>query len=67
MPKFRGINYQRNGNKNQSSNQANFPKVSQNPPKSNEYASSDLNIDLGGRLSNAKMLVPMSELMKIPY
>jgi hypothetical protein len=37
-----------------------------NPPKSKVYASSDLNIDLGGWLSNAKMLVPVSELMKIP-
>jgi hypothetical protein len=30
------------------------------------YASSELNIDLGGWLSNAKMLVPVSEIMKIP-
>jgi hypothetical protein len=66
MAKFRGITYQRNGNKNQSNNQENFPKVAQNPPKSNVYASSDLNIDLGGWLSNAKMLVPVLELMKIP-
>jgi hypothetical protein len=66
MAKFRGITYQRNGNKNHSNNQANFPKVVQNPPKSDVYASSDLNIDLGGWLSNAKMLVPVSGLMKIP-
>ena len=27
MAKYRGITYQRNGNKNQSNNQANIPKV----------------------------------------
>jgi hypothetical protein len=56
MAKFRGITYQRNGNKSQDKNQANIPKVaSQLPPKSNVYASSELNIDLGGWLSNAKI------------
>jgi hypothetical protein len=30
------------------------------------HVNSDLNIDLGGWLSNAKMLVPVSEIMKIP-
>jgi hypothetical protein len=30
------------------------------------YVNSDLNIDLGGWLSNAKMLVSVSEIMKIP-
>jgi hypothetical protein len=30
------------------------------------YVNSDLNIDLGGWLINAKMLVPVSEIMKIP-
>jgi hypothetical protein len=30
------------------------------------YVSSDLNIDLGRWLSNAKMLVPVLEIMKIP-
>jgi hypothetical protein len=30
------------------------------------YANSELNIDLGGWLSNAKMLVPVSKIMKIP-
>ena len=29
------------------------------------HASSDLNIDLGGWLNNAKMLVSVSEIMKI--
>jgi hypothetical protein len=66
MAKFKGITYQRNGNKSQDKNQANIPKVAPTPPKSNMYASSELNIDLGGWLSNAKMLVPVSEIMKIP-
>jgi hypothetical protein len=66
MAKFKGITYQRNGNKSQDKNQANIPKVAPTPPKSNVYASSELNIDLGGWLSNAKMLVPVSEIMKIP-
>jgi hypothetical protein len=66
MAKFKGITYQRNGNKSQEKNQANIPKVAPTPPKSSMYASSELNIDLGGWLSNAKMLVPMSEIMKIP-
>ena len=30
------------------------------------HRSSDLNIDLGGWLNNTKMLVPMSEIIKIP-
>ena len=30
------------------------------------HTSSDLNIDLGGWLNNAKMLVIVSEIMKIP-
>jgi hypothetical protein len=36
------------------------------PPKSNVPINADLNIDLGGWLNNAKMLVPVSEIMKIP-
>jgi hypothetical protein len=47
-------------------NQANILKVAPTPPKSNVHANSDLNIDLGGWLTNAKMLVPVSEIMKIP-
>jgi len=66
MAKYRGIIYQRNGKKNQYRNQANIPKVAPTPPKSNVHTNSDLNIDLGGWLSNAKMLVPVSEIMKIP-
>jgi hypothetical protein len=66
MAKYRGITYQRNGNRNQDRNQANFPKVAQTPPKIMVHSSSDLNIDLEGWLNNAKMLVPVSEIMKIP-
>jgi hypothetical protein len=36
------------------------------PPKTMVHTSSKLNIDLGGWLNNAKMLVPVSEIMKIP-
>jgi hypothetical protein len=36
------------------------------PPKSNVPSNADLNFDLGGWLSNAKVLVPVSEIMKIP-
>jgi ribonuclease HI len=66
MAKYRGITYQRNGNKSQDKGQTSVPKVSSTPPKSNVPINADLNIDLGGWLSNAKMLVPVSELMKIP-
>jgi hypothetical protein len=66
MARYRGITYQRNENRNQERNQVNIPKIAPTPPKSYVYASSDLNIDLGGWLSNAKMLVSMSEIMKIP-
>jgi hypothetical protein len=66
MAKFRGITYQRNGNKSQDKNQANVPKVAPTPPKSSVHANSELNIDLGGWLSNAKMLVLVLEIMKIP-
>jgi hypothetical protein len=64
MAKYRGITYQRNGNKGQDKGQTSVPKVS--PSKSNVPINTDLNIDLGGWLSNAKMLVPVSEIMKIP-
>jgi hypothetical protein len=66
MAKFRGVTYQRNGNKSPDKNQANIPKIGPTPPKSNVYASSELNIDLGGWLNNAKMLVFVSKIMKIP-
>jgi hypothetical protein len=64
MAKYRGITYQRNGNKDKG--QSSVPKVSPFPPKSNVHINSDLNIDLGGWISNAKMSVLVSELMKTP-
>jgi hypothetical protein len=66
MAKYRGITYQRNENKSQDKGQASIPKVSSIPPKSNVPINAELNIDLGSWLSNAKMLVPVSEIMKIP-
>jgi hypothetical protein len=66
MAKYRGITYQRNGNRNQDKNRANIPKVAPTPSNSTVHANSDLNIDLGGWLNNAKMLVLVSEIMKIP-
>jgi len=65
MARFRGITYQRNGNKSQDKGQTSIPKVPSIPPKPNVPINSELNIDLGGWLNNAKMLVPVSELMKI--
>jgi hypothetical protein len=56
--------YNRKVNKIQEKGQANPPKVS--PPKSKVSVNADLNIDLGGWLNSVKMLVPVSELIKIP-
>ena len=39
--------------------------VPPSPPKTTVHTNSELNIYLGGWLNNAKMLVPMSEIMKI--
>jgi hypothetical protein len=64
MAKYRGFTYQRNRNKDKG--QTGVPKVSPFPPKSKGHVDVDLNIDLGGWLSNAKMLVLVAELMKIP-
>jgi hypothetical protein len=66
MAKYRGTTYQRDGNKSQYKGQTSVPKVSPTHPKSNVPINAYLNIDLGGWLSNAKMLVPVLELMKIP-
>jgi ribonuclease HI len=62
--KYKGFTYQRNGNKDKG--QTSVPKVSPTFPKSSEPINVDLNIDLGGWLNNAKILVPVSEIMKIP-
>jgi hypothetical protein len=64
MARFRGIAYNRKENKSQEKGQANPPKVS--PPKSKVPVHTDLSIDLGGWLNSVKMLVPVSELIKIP-
>jgi ribonuclease HI len=64
MAKYRGITYQRNGNKGQDKDQTSVPKVT--PPKLNVIVNVDLNFDLGGWINNAKVLVPVSELIKIP-
>ena len=65
--RYRGMTYQRNGKKTQDSERAlaNVPKVPPLPPNS-IAPNTELNIDLGGWLSNAKMLVPVAEIMKIP-
>jgi ribonuclease HI len=64
MAKYKGFAYQRNGNKDKG--QTSVPKVPPSVPKSSEPINMDLNIDLGGWLNNAKILVPVSEIMKIP-
>jgi ribonuclease HI len=64
MAKYKGYTYQRSGNKDKG--QTSTPKVSPTSPKSSEPVNVDLNIDLGGWLNNAKILVPVSEIMKIP-
>jgi hypothetical protein len=60
MSRYTGLTYQRDGTKNQ-----NGPKT--HPPSPNLIVptNSELNIDLGGWLNNAKILVPMAEIMKI--
>jgi hypothetical protein len=64
MAKYKGYTYQRSGNKDKG--QTSTPKVNPTFPKSKEPINVDLNIDLGGWLNNAKILVPVSEIMKIP-
>jgi hypothetical protein len=64
MAKYKGYTYQRSGNKDKG--QTSAPKVPSTFPKSSEPINVDLNIDLGGWINNAKILVPVSEIMKIP-
>jgi hypothetical protein len=66
MDRYRGITYKRNGNNNQGRPQGSILGMPPPPPNPMVHTSSDLNIDLGGWLSNAKMLVHVSEIMKIP-
>jgi hypothetical protein len=61
MARYRGFTYQRDGTKNQDR-----PTTHPPPPKSIVPTNSELNIDLGGWLNNAKILVPVAEIMKIP-
>jgi hypothetical protein len=53
--------YQTDGTKNQDG-----PKTHPPPPNSIVPTNSELNIDLGGWLNNAKILVHVPEIMKIP-
>jgi hypothetical protein len=66
MARYRGLTYQRNGAKNQEKLQASVSKVPPPPRKSIVPTNTKLNIDLRGWLNNAKMLVPIAEIMKIP-
>jgi hypothetical protein len=60
MDRHKGIIYQRKGRDGANKPQANFPKVTNPAPIA------DLTIDLGSWISNAKVLVPVSNLLKIP-
>jgi hypothetical protein len=62
MARHKGIVYQRKGKEGTNKSQPNFPKVTTptNTPTTN------LIVDLGSWISNAKVLVPVSDLSKIP-
>ena len=60
MARLKGIVYQRKRREAASKPQTNFPKVTTPLPIT------DLSIDLGSWISNAKILVPVSDLLKIP-
>ena len=60
MDRHKGIVYKRKGREDASKSQANFPKVTSPIPITN------LSIDLGSWISNAKILVPVSDLLRIP-
>jgi hypothetical protein len=57
MEKYKGVTYQR---------KENDKKSSQIIPKTPTPPDTDLSVDLGSWISNAKVLVPVSELIKIP-
>jgi hypothetical protein len=59
MVKYKAITYQRNGSDNAS-------KSRQKIPKASTSLDTDLSVDLGSWIANAKVLVPVSELIKIP-
>jgi hypothetical protein len=62
MARHKGIVYQRKGKDGTNKSQANFPKVTA-PPTT---PITDLTVDLRNWISNAKVLVPVSDLLKIP-
>jgi hypothetical protein len=62
MARHRGIVYQRRGKEATSNSQPNFPKVT--TPTHTRIA--NLNVDLGSWISDAKVLVSVSDLLKIP-
>jgi hypothetical protein len=57
MARYKGVTYQRKGN-------GNTTKTDQNIPKAITPPTSELNIDLGSWVSNAKVLVPSSKTHK---
>jgi hypothetical protein len=59
MARYKGVTYQKKGNDNSSKSYQNIPKAI-TPPNA------DLSVDLSSWISNAKVLVPISELIKIP-
>jgi hypothetical protein len=59
MARHKGVTYQRRGNDNTNKSYQKVPKPL-TPPTTN------LSVDLGSWISNAKVLVPVSELIKIP-
>jgi hypothetical protein len=65
MARFKGITYQKKGNENKPNQ--NIPKVpTQSIPKVITPPNPEINIDLGNWISNAKVLVSVSDLLKIP-
>ena len=66
MAKYKGITYQRRGVQNQDRPQTSISKVHFPPKEKIPPSNTDLNIDLGGWINNAKVLVPVAELVKIP-
>ena len=62
MARHKGIVYQRKGKEETNKSQPNFPKVT--TPTQTPIA--NLNVDLGSWISNAKVLVSVSDLLKIP-
>jgi hypothetical protein len=62
VEKHKGIFYHRRGKEGTSNSQPNFPNVT--TPTQNQIV--NLNVDLGSWISNVKVLVCMSDLLKIP-